>query len=66
MVSKAGADVVISNHSKYDGAKTKLAALAHRTAGTPHPYVIGTDGVTRYLTVADQCAQAGLLGMNSK
>ena len=28
--------------------------------GDPHPYVIGTDGVQRYLTVVDECAQAGL------
>ena len=25
-----------------------------------HPYVIGTEGVQRYLTVVDECAQAGL------
>ena len=56
----AGADVLISNHTIFDGSKTKLPALEHRKPGDPHPYVIGTDSVQRYLTVVDECAQAGL------
>jgi metallo-beta-lactamase class B len=44
----------------FDGSKTKLPALERRKPGDPHPYVIGTDGVQRYLTVVDECAQAGL------
>ena len=32
-----------------------------RRAGDPHPYVIGTDAVERYLTVAEECAKAGRL-----
>ena len=57
---RAGADVIISNHTSFDGSKTKLPALERRKPGDPHPYVIGTGGVQRYLTVADECAQAGL------
>ena len=38
-----------------------LPALAARKAGDPHPYVIGKEGVKRYLTVVDECAKAGLL-----
>ena len=60
IATKAGADVLISNHTIFDGSKTKLPALERRKAGDPHPYVIGTDGVQRYLTVVDECAQAGL------
>jgi metallo-beta-lactamase class B len=60
IAAKAGADVLISNHTIFDGSKTKLPALEHRRPGDPHPYVIGTDGVQRYLTVVDECAQAGL------
>ena len=56
---KAGADVLLSNHTNYDGSKTKLPALATRRAGEPHPYVIGMDGVRRSLTVAEECARAG-------
>jgi metallo-beta-lactamase class B len=60
IAASAGADVLISNHTIFDGSKTKLPALARRKPGDPHPYVIGKDGVQRYLTVVDECAQAGL------
>jgi metallo-beta-lactamase class B len=60
IAAKAGADVLISNHTIFDGSKTKLPALEHRKPGDPHPYVIGVDGVQRYLTVAEECAQAGV------
>ena len=60
ITAKAGADVLISNHTIFDGSKTKLPALERRKPGEPHPYVIGIQGVQRYLTVADECAQAGL------
>jgi metallo-beta-lactamase class B len=60
IAGKAGADVLISNHLIFDGSKTKLPALERRKPGDPNPYVIGTDAVQRYLTVVDECAQAGL------
>ncbi len=55
----AGADVLVSNHTAFDGSKTKLPAMAKRQPGDPHPYVIGAAGVARYLTVAEECALAG-------
>jgi metallo-beta-lactamase class B len=61
IVSRSGADVLISNHTIFDGSKTKLPALATRKAGDPNPYVIGTDSVRRYLKVAEECAQAVML-----
>lgn len=61
IVTRAGADVLISNHTYLDGSTTKLPALAKRRPGDRHPYVIGTAAVARYLTVADECAKAGLL-----
>jgi metallo-beta-lactamase class B len=61
IAKKAGADVLISNHTIYDGSKTKLPALAKRKSGDPNPFVIGNQSVERYLTVADECAKAGLL-----
>jgi metallo-beta-lactamase class B len=59
----AGADVLLSNHTDYDGTKEKLPALAARRPGGPHPYVVGTDSVRRYLIVANECAQAALAGV---
>ena len=60
VVRAAGADVLISNHTIYDGSKSKLPAVEKRKPGDPHPYVIGTAAVQRYLTTVDECAQAGL------
>lgn len=58
IVRKAGADVLLSNHTIFDGSKAKLPALAARKPGDPHPYVVGTETVLRYLKVAEECAQA--------
>ncbi len=60
-VARAGADVLIANHPNQDGAKAKLAALATRRPGDPHPFVIGNDSVKRYVTMVGECARAGLL-----
>jgi metallo-beta-lactamase class B len=60
IVKAAGADALISNHTAYDGSKTKLAAVQRRKPGEPNPYVIGPERVQRYLTTVDECAKAGL------
>jgi metallo-beta-lactamase class B len=60
IATKAGADVILSNHTAYDGSKTKLPAVLARKPGEKHPYVVGTDVVRRYLTVANECGQAAL------
>ena len=64
LTAQAGVDVLLSNHTAYDGTKTKLPALAQRKSGDPHPYVIGADGVKRFLTMVDECAQAGRARVN--
>jgi metallo-beta-lactamase class B len=60
ITTKAGADIILSNHTDFDGTKRKLPTLAQRKPGEPHPLVIGQAGVQRYLTTVDECAQAGL------
>jgi metallo-beta-lactamase class B len=62
LAAKAGADVLIANHTIFDGTRTKAAALAKRRSGDAHPYVIGKEAVGRYLTVAEECARAELAG----
>jgi len=57
----AGADILLSNHTAYDGSTVKLPALAQRKAGAPNPYVIGADSVQRYFKVAEECAIAARL-----
>lgn len=59
IVARAGVDVVLSNHTKYDQTPTKIAALKTRAPGAPHPFVIGSASVRRFLTVAEECARAG-------
>jgi metallo-beta-lactamase class B len=60
IVTDAGADILLSNHTVYDGSKTKLPAVAARKPGEPHPYVVGRDGVQRYLTTVGECAKAAV------
>jgi len=60
IATKAGADIILSNHTQYDGTKAKLAALKTRQPGARHPYVVGNDVVRRYLTVVNECAQAAI------
>ena len=64
IAAKAGADVLIANHTNFDGTKVKVPRLANRKPNETHPYVIGKDSVQRYLTVAEQCAMAGLARVN--
>jgi metallo-beta-lactamase class B len=59
-VADEGADVVLSNHTAFDGARTKLPGLIRRRPGEPHPYVIGAASVGRYFDVLEHCARAGL------
>jgi len=59
VVAKAGADVQIANHPNQDGAAAKLAALAKRKPGDPHPFVVGNGTIQRYLTMVRECALAG-------
>ncbi len=61
IATRAGADVLISNHSEYDGSKTKIPALKLRKPGEPNPYVVGTDSVKRYMQIAEECSRAAEL-----
>ena len=51
-------DVMLSNHSGYDGTSDKLAARAKQAAGQQNPFVLGTPTVKRSLTVMNECARA--------
>jgi metallo-beta-lactamase class B len=61
IAATAGADVILSNHPAYDASDVNLPKMGTRRAGEPHPYVIGQDAVSRFLTVAEECATAGPL-----
>ncbi len=61
IAQKAGADVILSNHTDWDGSKVNLPRVATRGPGAPNPYIVGTPAVRRYLEVARECATARLL-----
>ena len=58
VVREVEADVLIANHPRFDATTKKVPALRDRGSDDPHPYVIGTERVANYLTVAEECARA--------
>lgn len=58
IVDKAGADVLLTNHANQDKTLEKIAALKSSKSGAPHPFVVGTNAVTRFLTAVGECAAA--------
>jgi metallo-beta-lactamase class B len=63
----AGASVLLSNHSEYDGAYTRARLLsAPRQPGENHPFIVGADSVQRYFTVMTECAMAAKLRVGAK
>jgi len=67
VAADAGATVMLSNHSEYDGAYTKarLASLK-REVGEENPFIVGSEGVQRYFTVMQECALASKLRAGAK
>ncbi len=64
IVRQAGADMILSNHTDWDGSKIKLPLVAKRAAGSPNPFIVGNESVRRYLKVAEECAASRLLRLN--
>jgi metallo-beta-lactamase class B len=63
----AGATVLLSNHSEYDGAYTRARLIAApRQVGEDHPFIIGLEAVQRYFTVMAECATASMLRFDAK
>lgn len=54
----AHATILMSNHSEFDGAVSKIKMLAARKPGEPHPFELDERAVARYFTVTSECAQA--------
>ena len=47
LAARAGATIVMSNHSEFDNATTKIKLMAARKAGEPHPFEVGKDAVAQ-------------------
>jgi metallo-beta-lactamase class B len=61
LAGSLNATVLMSNHSEFDNAVTKIKLIAARKVGEPHPFEIGRDAVLRYFKVMDECAQVARL-----
>src|SRR6185312_14580557 len=53
----AGATILMTNHSEFDNAVTKIKMMAARKPGEPSPFEIGADAVQRYFKVTETCAE---------
>lgn len=60
----AGATVVLSNHSAFDNAVTRVNLIPARRPGDPHPFEVGAPVVADYFTVLEECALATETGLS--
>jgi metallo-beta-lactamase class B len=56
IVKQAGADIILANHTDWDGSKVNLPMLAKRAPGSPNPYIVGNARALNFLKVAEECA----------
>ena len=61
VAQREGVDVEIQNHPIFDDTPERLAALAARAPGDPHPFVMGTDRYQRFWQVISHCMQADIV-----
>ena len=61
IAARAGVDVEIQNHPIFDATPAKLAALAARERGAPHPFVIGTEAYQRFWKIVSECMSADIV-----
>ncbi len=55
--ASANATILMSNHSEFDNAVSKIRMMAARKADEAHPFELGRDTLARYFKVTDECAQ---------
>jgi metallo-beta-lactamase class B len=61
-----GATALMTNHSEFDDAFFKAHAAADRKPGESNPFVVGAEGVARYFTVVQDCAEAAKIRSTAK
>jgi metallo-beta-lactamase class B len=64
--ARAGANVLLSNHSEFDNAVAKIKMLPGRKAGEANPFETGKEAVARYFKVTEECAQVAKLKLLAK
>lgn len=58
---KMGVDVEIQNHAMFDDTPGRLAKLAARKPGEPHPFLMPTDKYVKLWTLVSECIQAEIV-----
>jgi metallo-beta-lactamase class B len=53
-----GATALMTNHTEFDNAFFKAHTAADRKPGDANPFEVGAEGVARYFTVVQDCAEA--------
>ena len=61
-----GATVLLSNHTEFDNGYYKAHTAANRRPGEPNPFDVGKDGVARYFSVVQACAEATKLRASTR
>ena len=61
MAVQMNVDVEVQNHPIFDDTPGRLASLAARNTGDPHPFVMGTDRYVRFWNVISECIQAEIV-----
>jgi metallo-beta-lactamase class B len=64
VAASANATILMSNHSEFDSAMTKIKMMSSRKPGEPSPFEIGNKAVERYFVVTGECAQAARMMLN--
>ncbi len=66
IAQEAGAEVVISNHPQNDMTIARMHLLAQGESEEVHPFVIGTDGFSRFLEVVESCVMYAQAEVNER
>jgi metallo-beta-lactamase class B len=61
-----GATVLMANHTEFDNGYYKAHTAENRKLGESNPFDVGTNGVARYFTVVQTCAEAAKLRAASR
>jgi metallo-beta-lactamase class B len=55
IAKQANADIILANHTDWDGSKANLPRLSKGPV-RPNPYIVGNQQVLNFLKVAEECA----------
>jgi metallo-beta-lactamase class B len=65
VAARMGVDVEVQNHPIFDATPERLAALAARRPGDPHPFVMGAERYQRFWGIVSECIQADIIRKGS-